>query len=312
MSITNPGATATTTGTAPTAAPVAAAPRLERRRREHIGGVDRFTMVVMYVVLTAMAVVAAFPFWWMIVASTRRSDTILAVPPPLWPGDALATNYRELIESLPFWRAAANSLFVGVVSTLLVLFFCSLGGYAFAKYQFPGRDKLFALMLATMMIPGILGIIPSYMLMRELGWLDTYLPLIVPGAANAFGIFWMRQYIAGAVPTDLIDAARIDGAGQFRIYWNIVLPVITPALAALAIMTFMGKWNEFFWPLVILKDEEKYTLPVALSTLQSIHGQQVGVQMLGASLAVLPILAVFLLSARQFMAGLTAGAIKGA
>ena len=311
MSITNPGATTTTTGTAPSVAPVVAAPKLTTRGREHIGGVDRFTMAIMYAVLTLMAVVAAFPFWWMIVAATRRSDTILTVPPPLWPGDALRINYDELTASLPFWRAAANSLFVGAVSTALVLFFCSLGGYAFAKFRFPGRDKLFGLMLATMMIPGILGIIPSYMLMRELGWLDTYLPLIVPGAANAFGIFWMRQYIIGAVPNDLIDAARIDGAGQFRIYWNIVLPVITPALAALAIMTFMGKWNEFFWPLVILKDEDKFTLPVALSTLQSLHGQQIGVQLLGATLAVLPILAVFLLSARQFMAGLTAGALKG-
>ncbi len=311
MSITNPGSTATTTGIAPAAVPSTSAPRIEARGRERIGGVDRFTMTVMYVVLTVMAVIAAFPFWWMIVAATRRSDTILTVPPPLWPGDALRTNYDELIGSLPFWRAVGNSIFVAGVSTLLVLFFCSLGGYAFAKFRFPGRDKLFGLMLTTMMIPGILGMIPSYMLMRQLGWLDTYLPLIVPGAANAFGIFWMRQYIASAVPTDLIDAARIDGAGQFRIYWNIVVPVITPALAALAIMTFMGKWNEFFWPLVILKDESKFTLPVALSTLQSLHGQEMGVQMLGASLAVLPILAVFLLSARQFMAGLTASAIKG-
>ena len=311
MSITNPGATAAGTGATPAAAPIAVAPRLEARGRERVRPVDRFSMAVMYAVLTGTALVAAFPFWWMIVAATRRSDTILTVPPPLVPGDALRINYRELTESLPFWRAAANSLFVGGVSTLLVLFFCSLGGYAFAKFRFPGRDKLFGLMLATMMIPGILGIIPSYMLMKNLGWLDTYLPLIVPGAANAFGIFWMRQYIGGAVPNDLIDAARIDGAGPFRIYWNVVLPVITPALAALAIMTFMGKWNEFFWPLVILTDEDKFTLPVALSTLQSAHGQQLGVQMLGASLAVLPILAVFLLSARQFMAGLTAGALKG-
>jgi ABC-type glycerol-3-phosphate transport system permease component len=184
-------------------------------------------------------------------------------------------------------------------------------GYAFAKFRFPGRDKLFATMLATMMIPSILGIIPSFMLMRELGWLNTYLPLIVPGAANAFGIFWMRQYIMGAIPDDLMDAARIAGAHEFRIYWNIVLPVLTPALAALAILTFMGKWNEFFWPLLILKDEAKYTLPVALASLQNLYGQEIGVQMLGATIAILPVLIVFLMSARRFMAGLTAGAIKG-
>lgn len=267
--------------------------------------------VLMYLVLTGMALISAFPFYWMIVASTRRSATLLGIPPPLVPGDALFQNYNELVGGLQFWRAMFNSLYVGVVGTALVLFFCSLGGYAFAKFQFPGRNKLFALMLATMMIPGILGVIPSFMLMKWLGWLDTYRPLIIPGAANAFGIFWMRQYIAGAIPDDLMDAARIDGAHEFRIYWNIVLPVITPALAALAIMTFMGKWNDFFWPLIILKDEAKYTLPVALATLQSIYGTEVGVQMLGATIAILPVMVVFLMSARRFMAGLTAGAIKG-
>jgi ABC-type glycerol-3-phosphate transport system permease component len=147
--------------------------------------------------------------------------------------------------------------------------------------------------------------------MRELGWLNTYLPLIVPSMATAFGIFWMRQYISSAIPNDLIDAARIDGAHEFRIYWNVVLPVITPALSALAIFTFMGKWNEFFWPLLVLKDEARYTLPVALASLQNLRGQEVGVQMLGATIAILPVLIVFLLAARRFMAGLTAGAIKG-
>jgi len=133
----------------------------------------------------------------------------------------------------------------------------------------------------------------------------------VPDATNAFGIFWMRQYIGSAVPNDLTEAARIDGAHEFRIYWNIVLPVVTPALAALAIFTFMGKWNDFFFPLIILKDPAKYTLPVALASLQGSNGQQIGVQMLGAAMAILPVMIVFLLSARQFMAGLTAGAVKG-
>ncbi len=283
--------------------------RLRGSERER--GFGLLGSILMYVILTVIAVLSIFPFWWMIVASTRRSATILTLPPPVIPGDALITNYNELLAGLPFWQSMFNSLYVGVVSTALVLFFCSLGGYAFAKFRFPGRDKLFATMLATMMIPSILGIIPSFMLMRELGWLNTYLPLIVPGAANAFGIFWMRQYIMSAIPDDLMDAARIDGAHEFRIYWNIVLPVLTPALAALAILTFMGKWNEFFWPLLILKDEAKYTLPVALASLQNLYGQEIGVQMLGATIAILPVLIVFLMSARRFMAGLTAGAIKG-
>ncbi len=279
------------------------------------GGRDRvfgpLGMVLMYLGLTAMAIVAAFPFYWMLVASTHRSFTILNLPPPLLPGEALLQNYNELMAGLPFWRNMFNSIYVGTLSTALVLFFCSLGGYGFSKFNFPGRDTLFALMLATMMIPGILGIIPSFMLMKWLGWLNTYLPLIVPGAASAFGIFWMRQYIDSAIPSDLMDAARIDGAHEFRIYWQVVLPVITPALAALAIMTFMGSWNSFFWPLVILKDAEKYTLPVALASLQNLYGQEEGVRMLGATIAILPVMIVFLMSARRFMAGLTAGAVKG-
>ncbi len=292
-----------------TSQPVLGQPKARWSQREHAMGPIGTT--IMYVALTVMALVSVFPFWWMIVAATRRSETILTIPPPLAPGDSLMQNYNELFARLNFWRAMLNSLFVAGIGTVLVLFFCSLGGYAFSKFVFPGRKQLFGIMLATMMIPGILGIIPSFMLMRWLGWLDTYLPLLVPGAANAFGIFWMRQYIDSAIPNDLMDAARIDGAHEFRIYWNIVLPVITPALAALAIMTFMGKWNDFFWPLLILKDAAKYTLPVALASLQNLYGNQVGVQMLGATMAILPVMIVFLMSARKFMAGLTAGAVKG-
>ena len=286
------------------------APRRKESSLQREKGMNRLTMVLLYTLLTIVAIMAAFPFYWMLIASTHRSATLLTSPPPLMPGGALMQNYAELTSQVPFWRNMFNSLQVSGISTLLVLFFCSLGGYGFAKFQFPGRDKLFGLMLATMMIPGILGIIPSFMLMKWLGWLDTYLPLIVPGVANAFGIFWMRQYIQSSIPNDLMDAARIDGAHEFRIYWNIILPVITPALAALAIMTFMGKWNDFFWPLVILKDEAKYTLPIALASLQNLYGQEEGVRMLGATIAILPIMVVFLMSARKFMAGLTAGAIK--
>ena len=285
--------------------------RVEARAGGRVRPVDRVNSVVMYVLLTLLALVSIYPFYWMIVASTRRSDTILNIPPPFTPGNALVRNYSELVNTLPYWRNTINSLYVAGFHTLLVLFFCSLGGYAFAKFAFPGRDKLFGMMLATMMIPGVLGIIPSFMLMRTLGWLDTYWPLIIPGIANAFGIFWMRQYIMSAIPDDLMDAARIDGAHEFRIYWNIILPVITPALAALAIFTFMGKWNDFFWPLIILKDRIDYTLPVALATLPNLYSNEQGVQLLGATIAIAPVMIVFLLSARRFMAGLTAGAIKG-
>lgn len=270
-----------------------------------------FGMAVLYIVLTIGAIVSAFPFYYMLVGSTLRSAEILRLPPTLWFGPSLMQNYTELLAALPFWNSLWNSVAISTMYTVLVLFFCSLGGYGFAKFRFPGREGLFAFLLATLMVPGVLGLIPSFVIMRVLGWLDTWNPLIIPGIANAFGIFWMRQYIDQAIPNDLMDAARIDGAHEFRIYWNVVVPVIVPALAALAILTFLGKWNDFQWPLLILKQEEKYTLPVALSTLRSLRGNEIGVQILGAAGAIVPILTVFVLASRQFMSGLTAGAVKG-
>jgi multiple sugar transport system permease protein len=285
------------------------------RRAARAGGRDQLAgplgMALLYGVLTLGAVMTAFPFYYMLVTATHRSATILRIPPPLWFGDALLTNYTELLANLPFWNALWNSLAIASIHTALVLFFCSLGGYGFAKFRFPGRDGLFAFLLATLMVPGAIGLIPSFIIMRNLGWIDTWNPMIIPGIANAFGIFWMRQYIDQAIPNDLMDAGRIDGAHEFRIYWNVVLPVIVPALGALAILTFIGSWNNFLFPLLILKDEAKYTLPVALSTLRSLRGTEIGVQILGAAGAILPILIVFLAASRQFMSGLTAGAVKG-
>ncbi len=284
------------------------------QRAKRVGGRDQLAgpvgMVVLYGVLVIGAVLAMFPFYHTLVNSTHRSATILRTPPPFWFGDSLAQNYTDLINALPFWNALFNSFAIAAIHTILVLFFCSLGGYGFAKFRFPGRDGLFAFLLATLMVPGSIGLIPSFIVMRNLGWIDTWNPLIIPGIANAFGIFWMRQYIDSAIPTDMMDAARIDGAHEFRIYWNIVVPVIVPALAALAILTFMGNWNSFQWPLLILKEVAKYTLPVALSTLRSLKGTEIGVQILGATGGILPILIVFILASRQFMSGLTAGAVK--
>jgi len=282
-----------------------------RRNRDRLAG--PLTMTFMYSFLTLFALVSAFPFYYMLVTSTYRTKDILVIPPPIWFGDSWMVNYNQLLEkgSLPyFWTAVFNSLSIASMFTIAVLFFCSLAGYGFAKFRFPGRDAMFAFLIATLMVPGALGLIPSFIVMRSLGWIETWYPLIVPGMANAFGIFWMRQYIESAIPNDMMDAARIDGANELRIYWGIVLPVITPALGALAILTFMGKWNEFQFPLLILKDQATYTLPVALSTLRSLRGTEIGVQILGSSIAIIPILIVFVLASRQFMAGLTAGAVK--
>jgi len=268
-------------------------------------------MTLLYAILIGGALLASFPFYYTLVTMTHRTSAILSIPPPIWFGGDLVQNYNELLDALPFWNALFNSFAISTIHTVMVLFFCSLAGYGFAKFQFPGRELLFGFLLATLMVPGSIGIIPLFIVFRNLHWIDTWYPLIIPGIANAFGIFWMRQYITSAVPVDMMDAARIDGAHEFRIYWNIIVPVIVPALAALAILTFMGKWNDFQLPLLILKDEAKYTLPVALSTLQSLRGTEKGVQILGAAGAIIPILTVFILASRQFMSGLTAGAVKG-
>jgi ABC-type glycerol-3-phosphate transport system permease component len=283
----------------------------DRRNRDRFAG--PFAMSFLYAFLAIFAAVSAFPFYYMLVTSTYRTADILRMPPPLWFGEAWMQNYTELLSknSLPyFWTSVFNSVAIASSHTIAVLFFCSLAGYGFAKFRFPGRDVLFAFLIATLMVPGALGLIPAFVVMRTLGWIETWYPLIVPGMANAFGIFWMRQYIESAIPNDMMDAARIDGAHEFRIYWNIILPVIVPALGALAILTFMGKWNEFQFPLLILKEQSTYTLPVALSTLRSLRGTEIGVQILGSSIAIIPILIVFIMASRQFMSGLTAGAVK--
>ena len=278
---------------------------MTRNRR----GRDRFAgpvvMGFLYVFLTIFALASAFPFYYMLVTATYRTVDILRIPPPIWFGSALMQNYNQLLEqgSLPyFWTSVYNSVAIASVHTVAV--------YGFAKFRFPGRDGMFTFLLATLMVPGALGLIPSFIVMRALHWIETWYPLIVPGMANAFGIFWMRQYIESAIPNEMMDAARIDGAKEFRIFWAIILPVIAPALGALAILTFMGKWNEFQFPLLILKDQMTYTLPVALSTLRSLRGTEIGVQILGSSIAIVPILTVFVSASRQFMSGLTAGAVK--
>ncbi|MFN7471269.1 MAG: carbohydrate ABC transporter permease, partial [Roseiflexaceae bacterium] len=248
-----------------------------RRNRDRLA--SPVSMSVLYIMLFFTAVASAFPFYYMLVSSTYRTVDILRIPPPIWFGTAWMQNYEQLMskDGLPyFWTSVLNSISIASFHTIAVLFFCSLAGYGFAKFRFPGRDALFAFLIATLMVPGALGLIPSFIVMRYLGWIETWYPLIIPGMANAFGIFWMRQYIESAIPNDMMDAARIDGAGEFRIYWGIVLPVITPALGALAILTFMGKWNEFQFPLLILKAQETYTLPVALSTLRSLRGTEIG------------------------------------
>ena len=258
-----------------------------------------------------LSVIVLFPFYWMLIGSTRATADLMAYPPHLTPGSQLVPNLQGLFATLPVLRAFANSLFVSTTHTTLVLFFCSLGGFGFAKYDFPGRDKLFLALLATMMIPGAIAIIPWYIMMTTFGWINDYKALIIPGSANAFGIFWMRQYVAASVPDELLQAARIDGANDWGIYWRVVIPLIRPALGTLGLLSFMWTWNDFMAPFIILNDPEKFTLPLILGLLQNQYGNNLNYIMTGAALATVPILAVFIMMSRQFIGGLTAGALKG-
>jgi len=260
------------------------------------------------------AFLSAFPFYWMFVLATQSTQQIYSWPPHFLPGNSLITNYQNMLTVIPFWRNFFNSVFVATTHTVLALLFCSMGGYAFAMYRFPGRNWLFAVLLATLMIPWMAGIVPWFILISKwLHWINRYEALIIPGAASAFGIFWMRQYIQESIPVELIDAARIDGCPEYTIFFRVVAPLLLPAFAALGILIFVGNWNAFLGPLLVIQEKIMYTLPVALSLLRQDpkRGFDAGVLMFGTSLATLPMLIVFLLATRQFMAGLTIGAIKG-
>ena len=266
--------------------------------------------LIIHVLLGVMGLVLLLPFGWMVVASTLDLPELFRYPPRLVPGDAFVRNLTQLLQTLPFARAFVNSVQLSVVSTTLQLFFSSLAGYAFAKYQFPAREKLFLMLLATMMIPQAVGLVPWYMMMERFGWMNSYKALVIPGMASAFGTFWMRQYISQSVPDELLQAARIDGCSDFGIYARIVMPVILPGLGALGIMTFMAVWNDYMGPLIILRDTQKYTLPLILALLQNSYGNRLHLVIIGATLATLPVLVVFFLASRRFISGLTAGALK--
>lgn len=282
-----------------------------RRRSKWLHVVGR---ILFNIVLLLGAFFSAFPFYWMFILATQSNAQIFSWPPQFLPGDYLLANYQNMFQIIPFWRNFFNSAFIATTHTALSLLFCSMGGFAFAMYRFPGRDKLFGLMLATMMIPWMAGIVPWFILISKwLHWINRYEALIIPGAASAFGIFWMRQYIQESIPHELLDAARMDGCPEYQIFFRVIAPLLMPAFAALGIMIFVNNWNAFLVPLLVMQEKEMYTLPVALSLLRQDprRGYDAGVLMLGTAMATLPMLLVFLSASRRFMAGLTLGAIKG-
>jgi multiple sugar transport system permease protein len=270
----------------------------------------RLTPWAAYCIVGAGALVMLAPFYFMFVFATQSRANIFNLPPPLWFGDDLAANLKILTERLPFWRNLGWSLYVALASTALTLLFCSMGGYAFALMEFRFKKALFTLVMATMLLPSFMGMIPTFMIMDVLGWIDQHRALYIPGAASAFGIFLMRQFAVTAVPKELIEAARMDGCGEFAIYWRIVLPLLKPALGTLGLITFIASWNNFIGPLIVMRSLDNYTLPLALRTLQSPVNTEWGALMTGSAIATLPLLILFVISSRQLIAGLTAGAVK--
>lgn len=270
-----------------------------------------FGRLLLYLILAMFTLSTVLPFYWLFVGSTNTTADISRFPPPLLPGSHFIENMQNVFANVDFIRALMNSIFVSTVITISVLFFCSLAGFAFAKLQFKGKNYLFIFVLATMMVPIQLGLIPQYMIISKLGWINSLNAIIVPAMVNAFGVFWMRQYIESAIPDELIAAARIDGCSIFRTYRSIVLPVVKPGLATLGIVTFMTVWNDYLWPLVVLKDDSVHTIQLALRILNGdAYGSDYGMVLNGTFLATLPLLIVFFIFSKQIIAGLTEGAVK--
>ena len=271
---------------------------------------DRLAPWAAYCVVGIGALIMLAPFYFMFVFATQSRTNIFNLPPPLWFGDDLLVNLKILTERLPFWRNLGWSVYVALASTALTLLFCSMGGYAFALMEFRFKKALFTLVMATMLLPSFMSMIPTFMIMDALGWIDQHRALYIPGAASAFGIFLMRQFASTAVPKELIEAARMDGCGEFTIYWRIVLPLLKPALGTLGLITFISSWNNFIGPLIVMRSVDNYTLPLALRSLQSPVNTEWGALMTGSAIATIPLLILFAISSRQLIAGLTAGAVK--
>ncbi len=266
---------------------------------------------VAYVALSLICIFMVFPFAWMLVSSFKPFEEIFAGNTFL-PQNPTLKNYVSLFEQADAWRKIWNSFFIATTSTALSVFLCALGGYAFAKFRFPGRGFLFSFMLASMAIPFAVIMVPLFIMMRNyFHWIDTPLPLIVPGAANAFGIFFMRQYMS-TLPDELLDAARMDGASEFGIFRRVVLPISVPALVSLSIIFFMASWNNFLWPIAVLRSPDQQTVPLMLNSLQGPPGRTAfDVLMAGSVVSLIPMLVIFLVLQRYLIGGITAGSVKG-
>jgi multiple sugar transport system permease protein len=265
--------------------------------------------IVFYTTISLGALIMIIPFLWMLSTSIKDQGATMTLPPQFIPETITFTNYAQVAESFSIWKFLFNSFFVAVTSTLGQLLLCSMAAYAFSRLHFKGRDTLFLIYLATLMVPMQVTMTPQFILMKYLGWLDTYQGLILPGLFNAFGTFLLRQFFLG-IPKSLEEAAFIDGASHFRVFFQIILPLSKPALATLAIFSFMQSWNNFLWPLIIVSNQDLMTLPLGLSILQGRWATDWNLLMAGVVISVIPILAVYLFAQKYFIKGITLSGIK--
>ncbi|MGD6896234.1 carbohydrate ABC transporter permease [Bacillus sp. OG2] len=263
-----------------------------------------------YLFLGIASLVSLFPFYWMFVMATSPSSAYNTIPPTLTPGNLLVDNFKKVLSNIDFFNAMWNSFIICVVVTLVVLAISSLAGFAFAKFKFPGKNILFISILVTMIIPPQLGLIPQYFLISKAGLLDTLPGVMLLFFLNPLGIFLMRQYVNEAVPDELIEAAKLDGCSNFRIYRSIVLPIILPAFATLGIIVFTAVWGEFLWQFTVLRDPEMYTIQVALANLSNTHNIDFGMIMSGVFWATVPLLVIFLMFNKLFISSITEGSVK--
>ena len=270
----------------------------------------RLPALVVNALLVVMGLLTATPLLWMISASFMPSGQANELPPRLLPSPPTLAHYTTLFIHMDLARHLGNSLAIAIGSTLICVLLCGMAGYAFARLEFKGRERVFQLLVAGMLIPAQVGMLPLFLLLKAMGLVNTMLGVIIPMMAPIFGIFMVRQYALG-IPRELMDAARVDGASEWRIFRAIVMPLLRPILATLAIFIFLSSWNDFLWPLIVLSDDARYTLPVALANLSGEHVQDTELMMAGAVLTVMPVLLVFLLLQRHYVRGLLLGGVKG-
>jgi len=270
----------------------------------------KITQFLLYSCLIVMCLVTLAPLVWMIAASFMQSGASSTFPPKFIPENPTFDQYRNLFTRLNIFRYVLNSFIVAISTTVISLLVNSMAGYAFAKYRFPGRDKLFRLLLAAMVIPAQVTMLPLFLMLNKMGLVNSYFGIIIPGMASIFGIFLIRQYIF-SIPDSLIEVARIDGANDFLIYWKIILPLCKPILVTLAIFSFMGSWNDFLWPLIVMTKDSMYTLPVALAGLMGEHTQDTELMMAGSVITILPVMVIFMVLQKYYIRGIMMGSVKG-